>query len=240
MPSRRDLGNAGGSGCLRRCLLGSAPPSHSEVSGGAFDAAFDLVEALGELGQLLGDLGLDHADESLGRRATAFDEVLHRLLGVLAAHLAGLDEIVDELFGVLLRHFAELRARIEQTLEEWGICHDDTLLPVAPSSIRTFATAARSEPIKSGVGHHDRAGGGHTGLDVCIATAECRRHQTIGRGPVADHHGALPRLVRPIVARTSAAIGSCGLPATIAATPDAVTIDARIAPPPGIGPSGVG
>ena len=44
----------------------------------------------------------------------------------------------------------------------------------------------------------------------------------------------------PQRSRTKAAIGAYGLPAIVGVTPDAVATAARIAPPPGISPSGVG
>ena len=87
-----------------------------------------------------------------GGRPAALDELLHGLLGILAAYLAGLDEFCDELFCVLLRHLGELRAGVEQTLEEWGSSHARSLPLVTPSSIRTFATPARFAAITSGVG----------------------------------------------------------------------------------------
>ena len=50
----------------------------------------------------------------------------------------------------------------------------------------------------------------------------------------------LRRRASPTIVRTASAIGTYGLPATTGWRPDAVATPARIAPPPGIGPSGVG
>ena len=102
-------------GAFLAALLDPRP----KLLGDIFDASFDVVEALGKLAELLADLGLDEADDVLGRRAATLDELLHGLLGILAAHLAGLHEIGDELFGVLLRHLGVLHAGVEQTLEYW-------------------------------------------------------------------------------------------------------------------------
>ena len=72
-------------GLLRRSLLGgSLLGTDSEVAGNVLEPGFDVVEAMGESAELLGDLGLDQADEVLGRLAATIDEVLDCLLGVLA------------------------------------------------------------------------------------------------------------------------------------------------------------
>ena len=96
----RNLGNArwacGGS------LLCWGRRREPELAGSLFETCFDVVEAVGEAAELLGNLGLDQADEVLGLGAAALDEILNRLLGVLAAQFTRLDEVGDDLFGVLL------------------------------------------------------------------------------------------------------------------------------------------
>ncbi len=69
-------------------LAGASWPEPSgtdaEVAGDLLEPGFDFVEAMGEAAELLGDLGLDQADEVLGRLAATIDEMLDCLLGVLA------------------------------------------------------------------------------------------------------------------------------------------------------------
>ena len=64
----------------------------------------------------------------------------------------------------------------------------------------------------------------------------------IARANAPSVSGRSPTMIpAPVMrSRTRAHIGSYGLPATTGATPDAVATAARIEPPPGMGPSGVG
>ncbi len=87
--------------------------AHAHGAGHGLDPRFDVVEALSEPAELLGDFALDQADQLLGRRPPSVDQALDRLLGILAAQLAGLDEIADDLLGVVLRHLAELHSGVE-------------------------------------------------------------------------------------------------------------------------------
>src|SRR5437588_3126862 len=91
------------------------------------------------------------------------------------------------------------------------------------------------------------AGWGSTGRSFSLVTplstranrtprATARRPSVEGRSPTAVEPSRSP----PSLARTRSTMGAWGLPATVGSTPAAVATAARMAPPPGIGPSGVG
>ncbi len=77
---------------------------------------------MGEPVEVLGKLRLHSCGHVLGGIATAIDQLLNKLITVLAAGLTRLDHLLDQLFGPVLRHLRELDPGVEHPLQ-WVCCH---------------------------------------------------------------------------------------------------------------------
>ena len=173
-----------------------------------------------------------------GRLAAAVEQRLDRRLGLGAAHGARLDQLLHRAFGLLAGHLAELDTRLEQLLQ--GVLGHPAMLTGDADRRPACRRPRRGRERRSRPGPDRVAGPGHPCPHEGERAAERDTELAVGAGPVADDEqplGAAAR--RPSPARPSA-IGAYGLPATTGWRPAAVTTAARIAPPPGIGPSGVG
>ena len=216
--------------------------SASEL-GQRLEPLLEFVEALGHDGDLLRYFALHAGRDALGRLATAVDQRLHDSFGVASLDLALVDQLFDEGVGLLARDLGELDAGVDQLLDG-GNLHRRMLVIHGKQGVRNGAQ----------VGDIERAGrqSGHVGTGRAVEPLRTRanRHpSSIAKLPsvsirsptmitVAGSYGDVGRREQRGDQTTPSAGVAC--PPRSARRRPAVAIAARIEPPPGSSPVGVG
>ena len=176
-----------------------APPAGLQPRHERLELVLEVVDAVGQPAELLGDLVLHRLGELRRRLLPALDQRLHRRLGLGAADLARLDELLHHRLGLLARHLGELDARLEQLLQ--GVLGHRAMLTGRRAGVECIDDARRGPAASIGHRHADgvarrRDAGAHEGER---AAERRRRTAPSVLAPVADHEQRAPARTSPTI-----------------------------------------